>query len=122
VVIRVYTSRNTSSGCAASTAIWRQSTSSEKGDETEIILLVVVAQSATLSNCGNILKPHLPSKRGNVAYGRVNSPGYGKNGEDKWPSATTNTCGLGNGKGMGKEKKFPVNFRSGHNRQSAAKS
>ena len=38
--------------------------------------------SATPSNCGNTLKLHLPSRRGNTACGQGNDLGYGKNGED----------------------------------------
>ena len=37
---------------------------------------------ATLSNCGDPLKPLLPSWRRKTVSGRANSPGYGKNVKD----------------------------------------
>jgi len=37
---------------------------------------------ATPSNCGNPLKLYLPNQDGNILDGRVNNPGYGKNGRD----------------------------------------
>jgi len=35
---------------------------------------------ATPSNCGEALKLNLPNQGGNTLGGRVNNPGYGKNG------------------------------------------
>ena len=37
---------------------------------------------ATLSNCGKVLKPLLPSRNGNISGGRGNDLGYGKSAKD----------------------------------------
>lgn len=47
-----------------------------------VFVLAVNVPMATSSNCGNILKLHLPTCRGNTDRGRGNDLGYGKNGED----------------------------------------
>ena len=39
--------------------------------------MLVCAEQATLSNCGDTLKTSTPSDRGKPRRGRANSPGYG---------------------------------------------